>query len=77
MKLTNCGINSIVKNNMQSSTESLTTALRTLAKEIQTEDGIINACLSEAALRLETLSAELADARQLNKDTFESFYGPR
>lgn len=75
MKLTNCGMNSIVKNNMQSSTESLTAALRTLAKEIQTEDGIVNSCLNEAALRLETLSAELADARQLNKDTFESFYG--
>jgi hypothetical protein len=49
--------------------------LRILANEIETNDGIVNACLFEAADRLETLSAELEDARQLNKDTFEAFYG--
>jgi hypothetical protein len=49
--------------------------LRILANEIETDDGIVNACLLEASNRLETLSEELEDARQLNKDTFEAFYG--
>lgn len=60
---------------MNSSTETLISALRILANEIETDDGIVNACLLEAADRLETLSAKLEDARQLNKDTFEAFYG--
>lgn len=60
---------------MNSSTETLISALRTLATEIETSDGIVNACLFEAADRLETLYEELEDARQLNKDTFEAFYG--
>lgn len=60
---------------MESSTETLIEALRVLADNIESKDGVVNACLSEAALRLETLSKELEDARQLNKDTFESLYG--
>lgn len=60
---------------MNSSTETLISALRILANEIETDDGIVNACLFEASNRLETLSEELEDARQLNKDTFEAFYG--
>jgi hypothetical protein len=62
---------------MESSTQSLVSALQILAREIETEDGVVNSCLSEAALRLETLSKELEDARQLNKDTFETLYGNR
>ena len=60
---------------MNSSTETLISALRILANEIETDDGIVNACLLEASNRLETLSEELEDARQLNKDTFDTFYG--
>jgi hypothetical protein len=60
---------------MKSSTQTLIAALRVLAQDIETEDGIVNSCLLEAADRLRELSAELEDARQLNKDTFEIFYG--
>lgn len=60
---------------MKSSTQTLISALRILASEIKTEDGIINSCLLEAADRLLELSEELEDSRQLNKDTFEIFYG--
>lgn len=60
---------------MNSSTETLISALRTLATEIETNDGVVNACLLEASNRLEDLSKQLEDSRQLNKDTFEIFYG--
>jgi hypothetical protein len=40
---------------MKSSTESLISALRVLARDIQTGDGVTNACLEEAAGRLEEL----------------------
>jgi hypothetical protein len=60
---------------MKSSTQTLISALQILASDIKTEDGIINACLLEAAERLRELSEELEDCHQLNKDTFEIFYG--
>ena len=41
---------------MKSKTETIIGALRVLARDIQTDDGVINACLSEAALHLEELS---------------------
>lgn len=60
---------------MKSTTKTIIASLEILAEEIKTEDGIINACLLEAADRLRELSNQLEDARQLNKDTFEIFYG--
>jgi hypothetical protein len=60
---------------MKSTTKTIIASLEILAEEIKTEDGIINACLLEAADRLRELSNQLKDARQLNKDTFEIFYG--
>ena len=41
---------------MRSSTETIIGALHVLARDIQTDDGVINACLSEAAERLQELS---------------------
>ena len=49
---------------MKSKTETLVCALRILARDIQTDDGVINACLSEAAERMEeqeTLIKQLRD----------------
>jgi hypothetical protein len=46
---------------MKSSTESLVSALRVLARDIQTDDGVVNACLEEAAGRLEELQRELIE----------------
>jgi len=60
---------------MNSSTETLISALRILANEIETDDNVVNVCLLEASNRLEDLSKQLEDCRQLNKDTFEIFYG--
>ena len=37
---------------------TLIKAVRTLARDIQTEDGVIGLCLAEAAARLETLVEE-------------------
>jgi len=60
---------------MKSTTKTIIASLEILAEEIQTEDGIINTCLLEAAERLRELSNQLEDAHQLNKDTFEILYG--
>lgn len=49
---------------MKSKTETLVCALHILARDIQTDDGVINACLSEAAERMEeqeTLIKQLRD----------------
>lgn len=38
---------------LKSSTETLISALRILARDIKSNDGVANACISEAADRLE------------------------
>lgn len=48
---------------MKTSTKNLVAALRVLAAEIQSEDGIANAAIAEAAERLEEQEAELVDLR--------------
>lgn len=45
---------------MRSSTTTLISALRILARDIQSEDGVANAAIAEAADRLEELSRENA-----------------
>ena len=61
---------------MKSSTETLITALEKLSEDIQTDDGVVNACLQEAAQRLRELSKagnELSDcASQLGWTSAES-----
>jgi len=51
-------------NTPRSSTETLINALRVLAHDIETEDGVANAAISEAADRLEELhnSMQASDA---------------
>lgn len=41
---------------MKSSTETLISALRILAEDIQSDDGVVNQCILEAADRLEELN---------------------
>ncbi len=60
---------------MNSSTPTIIAALQILARDIATEDGIVNACLIEAADRLQELSQRLEDAHQLNRDIFQILYG--
>lgn len=51
-----------------SSTETLITALRILAREIQSDDGVANAAIAEAADRLEDLQRENAALREELKE---------
>jgi len=60
---------------MNSSTPTIIAALQVLARDIETKDGIVNACLIEAADRLQELSQQLEDAHQLNRDIFQILYG--
>ena len=62
---------------MKSKTESLISALRVLARDIHTDDGVVNACLEEAAGRLEELHlankntlADLALAIERRDDSY-------
>ena len=50
-----------------STTETIIAALRILARDIETDDGVVNACLSEAAERLEELFADAVKAGMGNK----------
>ena len=52
---------------MKSSTETIIGALRVLARDIQTDDGVINACLSEAAERLEEMSV-MSNSQMMEDD---------
>lgn len=62
---------------MKSSTETIISALRVLARDIQTDDGVVNTCLEEAAGRLEELQrankntlADLAVAIERRDDSY-------
>ena len=50
---------------MKSSTETLIAALRVLANDIQSQDGVANAAVSEAADRLEELKLNLVTIGEL------------
>lgn len=59
---------------MKSSTETLIVALRVLARDIQSDDGIANAAIAEAADRLEemsTLHGAETDRRATGQQTIE------
>ena len=49
---------------MKTDTETLIKALRILAEEIQSDDGVANACVAEAADRLEYLNNKIDDLLQ-------------
>ena len=51
---------------MRSSDETLVGALRILAQDIESVDGVANAALQEAADRIEELAAEVEDLRNQN-----------
>jgi hypothetical protein len=58
--------------NPRSSTETLIKALRILARDIQSNDGVANAAIYEAADRLEELQAEKA----LEKEVITAYKNP-
>ena len=51
---------------MRSSNETLVSALRILAQDVESVDGVANAAIQEAADRIEELSAEVEDLRNQN-----------
>lgn len=51
------------KEKVRSETNTIIGALRGLARDIQTDDGVVNACLDEAARRMEELQDELETER--------------
>ena len=62
---------------MKSETDTIISALRVLSRDIQTDDGVVNACLEEAAGRLEELQrankntlADLAVALERRDDSY-------
>lgn len=56
---------------MKASTEQLVSALRVLSVEIQSEDGVANAVIAEAADRMTLLANLVAQHVQENKDDVE------
>lgn len=58
---------------MRSSTTTLISALRILARDIQSEDGVANAAIAEAADRLEELKRENAALREELEETKKAF----
>jgi hypothetical protein len=57
---------------MSSKTETIIEALRILAGDIFSEDGIANLAIAEAADRMEELCSELLFYRKLNKNFAEA-----
>ena len=51
---------------MRSSTETLIKAMRILAQDIQSEDGVANAAVAEAAQRLEEQQERITQLEQEN-----------
>jgi hypothetical protein len=57
---------------MRSKTETIIGALRVLAKDIQSGDGVANLAIAEAADRMEELRSELLFYTKLNKNFVEA-----
>ena len=57
---------------MRSKTETIIGALRVLAKDIQSGDGVANLTIAEAAERMEELCSELLFYTKLNKNFVEA-----
>jgi len=57
---------------MRSKTETIIGALRVLAQDIQTQDGVANAAIAEAADRMKELCSELLFYTKLNENFSEA-----
>lgn len=55
----------------KNNSKTLIKALRILSEDIQSDDGVANACIAEAADRIEELEAKITELNvKLIKDTF-------
>jgi hypothetical protein len=57
---------------MRTKTETIIGALRVLAQDIQTQDGVANAAIAEAADRMKELCNKLLFQEKLNKNFAEA-----
>jgi hypothetical protein len=57
----------MIKPMKRTSTDTLITALRVLARDVQSEDGVANSCLREAADRMEELNQVVDQATNVVK----------
>jgi hypothetical protein len=56
---------------MKTKSKTLIKALRILSEDVQSDDGVANACIAEAADRIEELEAKITELNvKLIKDTF-------
>jgi len=56
---------------MKTKSNTLIKALRILSEDVQSDDGVANACIAEAADRIEELEAKITELNvKLIKDTF-------
>jgi len=56
---------------MKTKTKTLIKALRILSRDIESDDGVANACVAEAADRLEELENKIDDLEvKLMRDTY-------
>ena len=56
---------------MKTKSKTLIKALRILSEDVQSDDGVANACIVEAANRIEELEAKITELNvKLIKDTF-------
>ena len=53
-------------NNIRTKNETLVKALRILVEDIQSEDGVANACIAEAASRIDELDKEVLQLKMEN-----------
>lgn len=60
---------------MRSSDETLVSALRILAQDVESVDGVANAAIQEAADRIEELAAEVEDLRNQNQEATDRIDG--
>jgi hypothetical protein len=56
---------------MKTNSKTLIKALRILSEDVQSDDGVANACIAEAANRIEELEAKVSELNQkLCKEIF-------
>ena len=56
---------------MKTKTKTLIKALRILANDIESDDGVANACIAEAADRLEEMNSKISELEiKLVRDTY-------
>jgi len=49
---------------MKNNSKTLIKALRILSEDVQSDDGVANACIAEAANRIEELEAKVSELNQ-------------